>query len=401
MRPLQITAIEAYEVKLEFVEPYQQAYGKLVDQANIIILVHTNNPNIIGLGEACPHYPFTKETQLSVWTCLKQQIWPLIAGQIIHSVSDIDTILDSHISDDHIMAKGMINMAMWDIYAKIHHKPIYQCLAEIYKQKIYNLSSPLLYPLSDQSIEKDDIILTQKLKEGYKTFMLKFGYNKDIQYEIQRLVNINKKYGPIGNNIFIVCDANQSYSYHQALQFIQGCKKQNIKIQFFEQPIQKSEHEQLKKLKMKCIDAGFQYGLSLDESVQDSKGINYCLQHEIGSVFSIKVSKNGGISKLFKVAQKCKEYGIKVEFNSMLEFGIAQSALLNVYAVTSNIVPIGHCFMSCLRFKQDITDFSDLIDQNKVCHLSTKPGLGIQINKQKVTKFATKHMTLKYEPSKL
>ena len=214
------------------------------------------------------------------------------------------------------------------------------------------------------------------------------GVNKDINYQIKRMKNIDKsKFGPIGDKISIVCDANQGFNYNESIKFIHGCK--GIKIKFFEQPIGKEEYKKLKLLKKECIDCGF--NLSLDESVKDINACKYCINNEIASVFSIKVSKNGGISKLVNITQLCKEKNIQCFFNSMIEFGIAQASSLCVAAICQNILlDMGHCFMSTLRFKDDISDFSNLIGKDKIVRLSDKPGLGITINENKLKTFASK-----------
>ena len=224
--------------------------------------------------------------------------------------------------------------------------------------------------------------------------MMKMGVNKDINYQIERLKNIDSsKFGPIGEKIGIVCDANQGFNYDESIKFIHGCK--NIKIKFFEQPIGKQEYNKLKLLNKECIDCGF--NLSLDESIQDMNACKYCIDNKIASVFSIKVSKNGGISKLVSISQLCKEKNIECLFNSMIEFGVAQASALSVAAITENIVlDMGHCFMSTLRFKDDISDFKKLISKDKIVKLSDKPGLGINVDEHKLKAFSSKIVICKH-----
>eukprot|EP01083_Nonionella_stella_P000199 625_1 len=389
---LSIVSIELYLVTIPLLHPYVCADCTLIDQANVICKINTTDPDISGYGESNPDEGFTKETPDSIWNIAKTKISALIMNKNALDIDKLENLIDAEVTDDDIMAKGMINMALWDIYGKYHKKPVYQCLADLYENhKVFNQTVPLLYPFGDQKIEEDELMMTQKMAEGYKTFMLKMGANQDIQYQLKRLKNIENKFGPIGDKVLIVTDANEGYSFEQSMEFIKGCK--GLNVSFIEQPIPKKEYDNLKILKEECIKIGTD--LSLDESVQSTKAIHYCLENKIGSVFSVKVSKNGGISKLYKVVKLCKQYGVKCCFNSMIEFGIAQSALLSVIAVTENIVNMGHCFMSVLRLKDDITDFKALISEDKVVSLSNKYGLGINIDPDKLATYSSKVETLK------
>jgi len=381
-----ITSIELYVVTIPFVRPYRTAVGTRVHQSNVICKINTNVRQLFGFGEACPVRIFTEETIDSIFRATKEEIFPLIKHKDALDVDGIEQLLAQHVDEFHIMAKGMINMALWDIFGKYHEKPIYECLSD----SVCHTRIPLLYPFGDQSIEEDTRMLREKMGQGFRTFMLKMGCNQDIEYQLRRIQNVQKLFGPIGENIFLVVDANQGYTMQQAQQLIDGC--QGIKNLVFEQPVRYNEYQNLKKLKQQCLRHGFM--LSLDETVQSMSAVRYALEHEIGSVFSVKVSKNGGITNLRSVTKLCHAKQVKCLFNSMAEFGIAQSALLNVIAVTPNIVDIGHCFMSTLRFKDDITDFKSLIDEQKIVRLSKKPGLGVAVNEDKLVEFSCKYEKL-------
>ena len=66
------------------------------------------------------------------------------------------------------MAKGMINMALWDIFGKYYNKPVFQCLAEKFNidKTQFNHEIPLLYPFGIQTIEKDLEMIHEKWEQG-------------------------------------------------------------------------------------------------------------------------------------------------------------------------------------------------------------------------------------------
>ena len=153
---VEIKTIELYEVYIPLVNVYHISCCTLKGHTNIICKITTNNDQIFGFGEASPLTNFTDETIESVMDITQNKIFPLIKGLNPTKINEIDKIMDSKIDDNNIIAKGMINMALWDIYGKYYDKPVYQCLAEIYNNnKVVNREMPLIYGIGDQTMEED------------------------------------------------------------------------------------------------------------------------------------------------------------------------------------------------------------------------------------------------------
>jgi len=79
--------------------------------------------------------------------------------------------------------------------------------------------------------------------------------------------------------------------------------------------------------------------------------------------------------------------GIRCYMNSMLEFDITQAASLQHAMTVTNLIDVGHAFMSTLRLAEDPTDFSSLV-VNGVAHLPRAPGLGVQGDEWHVRRLA-------------
>ena len=408
---MKIVGMELYEVSIPFVKAYSTAYfGTSKSHSNIVCKLKTEDENITGFGEGCPIYPvFTTESCESITKCAANNIFPLLNGINALDIDNAEKIMDSSVTDDNIIAKGMINMALWDIYGKYHNKPVYQCLADIYNNgKVFNPSIPLLYPFGDQSIEDDYNSIKEKWSQGYRTFMLKMGSNLsefDINYQISRVMAVNSsEFGPIGKDgkdgkdgedgIKIICDANQGFTYDESIKFIDGCK--DIKLTAFEQPIDKYDYINLKKLSDYCNKIDSKFNIALDESVQSFDTCKECIDNQISNIYSVKVSKNGGINKLYDMCKLCELNNVDCYFNSQLEFGVAQAGLLSVASNVQNILRhtdnklLGHCFMSTLRFSDDVTDFKSNISENMIANVSNKPGLGVNIDDNKLDQYTTK-----------
>jgi len=109
--------------------------------------------------------------------------------------------------------------------------------------------------------------------------------------------------------------------------------------------------------------------------------------------FSIKVSKNGGLSKARKIAATADAFGLKILMNSMLEFGITQAASLQLGCVLPNLLDMGHAYMSVLRMADDITDFGQNISQATVT-VPSSAGLGVRLNEEKLKKYTKDYLKI-------
>jgi muconate cycloisomerase len=76
--------------------------------------------------------------------------------------------------------------------------------------------------------------------------------------------------------------------------------------------------------------------------------------------------------------------------NSMIEIGITQAASLQHAVTVTNLVDIGHAFMSPLRLSEDPTDFTSFI-RNAVVHLPGAPGLGVTVDEAHVRRLTIAH----------
>ena len=127
--------------------------------------------------------------------------------------------------------------------------------------------------------------------------------------------------------------------------------------------------------------------ISADEGVATLHDAVHLVRADAVDVFSIKVTKHGGLMPAKQIVDFAEANGIKVFFNSMLEEGITQAASLSLAAGTSNLMTtIGHSFFSPLRLDGDITDFESRVI-NGVAHVSDAPGLGVKISEEMLKKY--------------
>jgi muconate cycloisomerase len=372
---MKITEVELFHISIPFAKPYHlsKVYGTLYDAHAIILKIHTDT-GIIGLGEADPMVPFTKESPDDVMTVLNETIAPYLIGQDPARIALLEADLDRTVQD-HLTARGAVNMALYDIIGKAKDIPVYTLLGGLRHARV-----PLLFGVSSGTPDRDITTIEEQIDLGCRCFMLKMG-TLPIADEIKRVVAVRNRFG---DEIKIIVDANQGWELIEALEFVDGvCDCQPDLI---EQPTGRKEIDYLKQIRDRCACA-----LSADESVESITDAATLLKESAVDVFSIKVSKNGGLDKSKQIAQMADGFGLKCLMNSMLEFGISQAASLQLGCTLPNLADLGHAYGSVLRMSDNITDFAKNISR-AVVTVPSEPGLGVALDEDKLKKYTKDYL---------
>lgn len=375
---MKITKIELSHISIPFAKPYKlsRTYGTLHEAHAVIFKVHTDE-GIVGLGEADPMSPFTAETPASVMTVTRDIIAPHLMGQDPTRIAMVESTLDE-IIDGNLTASGAVNMALYDIIGKTNNIPVHNLLGGMRHDKL-----PLLFGVGSGTPEETIAVIAAQIETGCRCFMIKMGA-LPIADEIKRLVAVKEQFG---DRVSIIIDANQGWEVAEAIEFIDGIHAHRPDL--IEQPIKRWDIDGLKRIRDRCS-----YPLSADESVTAVSDAATLIREKAVDVFSIKISKNGGLDKSRQIAQMADGFGLKCLMNSMLEFGITQAASLQLGCTLSNLIDLGHAYGSVLRMSDDITDFGQNISE-AVVTVPPASGLGITLDEKKLKKYTTDYLNLK------
>lgn len=375
---MKITNIELSHIAIPFAVPYKlsKTYGTLHEAHAVIFKVLTDE-GIVGLGEADPMSPFTEETPASVMSVTRDMIAPRLIGQNPTRIAMIESILDD-IADGNLTARGAVNMALYDIIGKTNNIPVHALLGGMRHAKL-----PLLFGVGSGTPDETIAVIQAQMETGCRCFMIKMGA-LPIGDEIKRVAAIREQFG---DAISIIIDANQGWEESEAIEFIDGIRAHRPNL--IEQPIKRGDMEGLRR-----IHDASPFLLSADESVTTVSDAAALIREKAVDVFSIKISKNGGLEKSRQIAQMADGFGLRCLMNSMLEFGISQAASLQLGCTLSNLIDLGHAYGSVLRMSDDITDFGRNISE-AVVTVPSASGLGVTLDEEKLKKYTTDYLDLK------
>jgi len=361
-----IEAVKIYRVSIPLINPYylSKVYDTITHSE--VVVVELIADGISGWGEADPGgVMFTGDTCDDVMdhysnggakALLGQRLGDLISGKALENMRGA--------------TKSGINVAAYDLAGRMTDSPVWKMLG-----KKHHPSLPSLWPTSSGTAEQDMQVIREKYDLGYRTFMLKMGSNP-IEEDIAR---VHEVFNQTPDDVRLMVDANQGWSFDEASAFM--IKTADLPLALIEQPILASDYGRIHELRALSPNL-----ISVDESLQCYADAERVIEANGADIFSVKISKNGGLTEGLAIAKIAEQNGVRIMMNSMIELGITQAAALHLGCVSPNVVDFGHAFMSVQRTTDDITDFADWKTQGTVT-LSDQPGLGIAISRDKIDQY--------------
>jgi len=375
---MKIDRIRVSHIKVPLAKPYplSKVIGTLLDTEPIVIQIFTDE-GITGLGEADPMIPFTEETTEGVKTTLKHYLGPALIGADPTNITKIHEIMDVMLKHN-TLAKASVDMACYDILGKQAGLPVYEILGGCARTEI-TIGGGTGAGTNPEDTAKE---VLAKIRTGTNTFMIKVG-SLSVEEDIARIRAVRE----VAPQIHLIADANQGWDRHDAILF--GKHVEDCNLEFLEQPVPYWDIEGLKEIRQ-CV----KIPISVDETLCTIHDAVRVIKEGAAEVFSVKVSKNGGIYRAREIMDLAKAFGINCWMNSMIEEGITQAASLQLGVYARNILDYGHSYGSPLRLEQDITTYSDQIKGNTVS-ISQKPGLGIELKDDIMSKYAVEDFEIK------
>lgn len=358
---MRITTIEIFETKIPLPHHYKlsQRYGTMAYTEPTVVKVQTD-AGLTGLGEADAWAGFTSETPQTVSAVLRHDLAPRLLGEDATNLLKIHETMNFFMRENH-MAKGAIDMAVHDLLGKEAGLPVYRLLGGELREEV-----PIMGAFGGDSPEEAAACALEEKRKGYHSLMYKVGRDplKDAECFLAVRAAVGKDYP-------LIVDANQGWTLAEAKKFINLAAKGEPVL--FEQPLVAADIEGMAQLRRVSP-----VPVSVDESLTDFAAAQEIIKRGAADVFSVKVSKNGGIREARHIIELARDHGIPILFNSMLEEGITQAASLNLALTTENLFEWGHAYFSPLRLEADISSYTSLIHDGRVSAPST-PGLGVEL----------------------
>lgn len=366
---MKISNIKTYPLSLPMKKPIKMA-RQLVEEAETLLVKLETDEGIVGYGETAAALSFSGETLVSIRHVIDRHVAPLLIGEDPFNIEKINLMMDKMMAHNYGV-RAAIDIALHDLVCRALGIPLYQFLGGRSREDVR-----ITWHVANANYEKDVEEALQAWDLGFEVMKLKVGI-ADIRQELKTLAGIRKELPDVDLRL----DANQGLTLTTAIPYIQ--KTEPFNITFFEQPIDSHHLEGMAK-----ICAAVNVPLAADEGIFTADDVLRNFVAKSADVISLKLMKAGGITGVIRAAHVCQVLGLPVHLAAkMCETSISTAAAIHLG------VSLPRLDYECGTTNHYLTD--DIVTEPLLpikgrMKPSDKPGLGVEVDEEKLKKYIKK-----------
>ncbi len=377
---MKITRVRSHVLEARLSQPFAYSRAWYDARAANIVEIETDQ-GVVGWGEC---YGPARITAAVV-----DSVAPWLVGEdplrTDHLWRTIYARLRDH-GQKGVVIQGLsgIDIALWDIKGKHFGVPVHQLLGGSVRTEIKAYATGLYRRKSGDPIHYLAEEAAAYVAEGFKAVKLKVGFGVDEDARLTRAVR-----EAIGPNVALMVDANHAYDSVAAIRL--GRQIEQFDIGWFEEPVPPEDiagHLALK--------AAVSIPIAGGECEFTRYGFRHLLVSRAIDIVQPDTCAAGGLSECKKIADMAEAFGVRYNPH-VWGTGIAIAASLQLLAVLpphtpTSLAPI-EPILEFDRTEHPIRQalLKQPIEHTKgIVRVPDGPGLGIEIDRDALTRFATK-----------
>jgi L-alanine-DL-glutamate epimerase-like enolase superfamily enzyme len=335
----------------------------------LIVRIHTDE-GLSGVGEVSCTPRWSGEDQVTAAHFINKYLAPLLIGADPTDVEKLTAGYRRAVAGNYFTKAGL-EMALWDIAGKAAGKPLYQLFGGAVREFVTTKWS-----VSGVEPEKAAGIAEWAVAQGFKAMKVKVGIDPD--QDVARVKAVRQVVGP---SFKLGVDANGGWSVDAAIKTIERLRE--FGIAFAEQPVAPEDVTWMAEVRRKT-----RVPIIADESMYTLQDAKTLASLGAADVFSIYVGKAGGIAPARAIAAYAESAGFKGTVGSNLELGVGSAAMVHLAMSSRGITPeeypcdiIGPFYYESDIVKEPLPIIAGQARPN------AKPGLGVELDEEKVAKY--------------
>lgn len=341
--------------------------------ARDILLVEVVAEGASGWGEvtAGEHPFYNEEWTDAAWLLLKNYIAPRVLDKPLRTAADVYP-LTKHIRG-HCMARGGLEVAVWDLEARRKGVPLYRHIGGGARREIPCGVSIGVQDSVAQLVEK----IETELAAGYHRIKMKIkpGWDVDVVAEVRQRFP----------KILLMADANSAYTLAD-LDHLR--RLDDFDLMMIEQPL---SHDDI--LDHARLQAQLKTPICLDECIRTVRHAEQAIEQRACGILNIKLGRVGGFSQALRIHDVAQAAGIPVWCGGMLEAGIGRAHNIALSTLPNFVLP-GDVSASKRYFARDIITPPVEVTPSGTIVTRNEPGFGYEIDHDWIRECMVREETL-------
>ena len=366
---MKITKIEVIPVEIPLHVTYETAEGTMPAQ-RAIVKIHTEE-GIVGLGESMP-FVWYKEPVETVVINIRKYFSPVLIGSdpfdIETNMGKMDKVMPGQPS-----SKNAVATALYDIMGKALNVPIYKLIGGYCNEKM-----PATGSIGFGTPEKVAAEALQWTERGVKAFKIKIGRDgKHGSEEDVKAVEAIRK--AVGDNISLRVDANETYATRVGILR----QMEEYDLDLIEQPAPARDLDGMRRI-AEALDTP----VLADQSIFGLYDAADVIKKNAADVIMVKNYVVGGFYRTKQLLGLLKSMHVANYIEGGSETGVGTAATLQLAASISQVDYWG-CLNGPLLLSEDL--IQEPLEFNNGCWtVPTKPGLGVELDEEKLRSLTIK-----------
>lgn len=365
-----IESVEAIIVDLPTRRPHKFKSTTMHHQSYVLARVRTAD-GIEGIGEATtPGGPWWGgESVETIKATIDAYLAPVLLGQPVSRIDLLAEHMDRIAAGNHF-AKSCVEIALFDAWGKALGVPVHDLLGGLFRESI-----PVTWALS---AEDADIVIAEaedKLTtEGHGSFKLKAGAQQPAE-DVSRILSVAKA---LGERASVRIDLNAAWDENTSARWLP--KLESGGVDLVEQPVPGWNVEAMSRLATQLT-----IPIMADESLRSLQDAYTVCRHAAGDIFSLKITKLGGLSRTKKTAAVAEAAGIPCHGGTSIESSIGTAAAAHAYGAIANVT-FGSELFGPKLLADDLVEHPLTYEHGEL-RVPDGPGLGVSLDEAKLATY--------------
>jgi O-succinylbenzoate synthase len=349
---VKIERVELRLVPLRLRERFEISSGARQDR--VILLLTLYGEGAVGWGEcvAAEDPSYSYETTETAWHVLSDFLLPAVLGR--DATDPADVLAPASWVRGHRMAKAAVEMAAWDLYARLLDVPLSVALGASPRAVPVGVSVGL-QPSDDALLER----VATYVEQGYRRIKIKIKPGRDVEM----LGKVRARFPGVP----LMADANAAYTLADADHL---AALDPLDLMMIEQPLGFEDLREHARLQQRIATP-----VCLDESIESLEDARFALELGACRVVNIKPGRVGGLASARAIHDLCAERGVPVWCGGMLESGVGRAHNVSLATLPNFVLP-GDISESRRYWERDIVTPEFVMRDGT---LSLPPGSGIAV----------------------